>query len=479
MGRLRSQHGAPISAALLCLALAVAATQPGAGRGRAIGLVVAQTAGVICLGQLGWSRSRGWAAATVLFGAGWALTLLVPSWIYAVDPGLLDVGRPASPLAIVDLSLVAMLVGFAPMRQRLAGGGASFISLVPVVTVPLRVAAWILVGFVALAIVLFTSGGPIGYVRHLSQEGSLTQGKTYFIILALAIVFAVQAVICGRWSSGRSSGMLPTLGFVAALILVGILGSRLFIAGALAQLTLFYGLVRRRPRLRTLLGVGAVTAAVLILGVGAVKRYSNYQAAHPGSGMSLGRYLTSVAPGEIPAAYSNNYADGVRVLALARATVPRHAGYEYGKELLRLLLQPIPHSIRPSVATAPAIEAAIYPPDAGSYAQPLQAVSYLQFGLPGVVVTFLALGVALAALDARLEAIERARPSTVMLLCAVVVSILEILRGAAAAGVATIISVLIVLYLVMRSSERLLGPGQPGEPGSATANERPAPSLGG
>jgi hypothetical protein len=454
---LRWRRGAAVSGVLICAALALAAAEPGSGRGRGVALVVAQTAGVVCLGQLGWSGSRGWAAATVLFAAAWVLTLLVPSWIYAVDPSLLDVGRPAAPLAIVDLSLVALILGFAPVRRRLAGGGEGFISLVPAVAAPARVAAWTLVGFASLGYVLFTSGGPIGYVRHLSQEGSLTQGKTYFIVLALAIVFAAQAVICARWSRGRPTGALPVLWFAAALVFVGILGSRLFIAGALAQLTLFYGLVRRRPRLRTVLGVGAVAAVVLILGVGAVKRYSNYEATHPGARIGLARYLTSVAPGEIPVAYSDNYADGVRVLALARATVPAHAGYEYGKELLRLLLQPIPHSLRPGVATAPAIKVALYPPGGSSYAQPLQAVSYLEFGLPGVVVTFIVLGAALAALDARLEAIERARASSVMLLCAIVVSILEIVRGAAAAQVATVISVLIVLYPVMRSSERILG----------------------
>lgn len=465
-----------IPPAISVLATVLAAPGWAGDRGSQILLAVAQTASLIWLAQLAWSGSRGWACAGVIVVAAWVPTFLVASWIYAVNPSLLDIGPPTQALAIVELSLLALIAGFVLRRCQPGPPGPEYIELHPAAPRPGRLVGWSIAGLIGLATVLIASGGPIHYVQNLNRSGSLTEGRAYFIVLALAIPFAAAAVICMRWSRDLSTGWLAAAGLVVGLGLVAVLGARLLIALTPVQLALFYALTRRRARVRTLLPAVILAGIALILGAGAVKRFTAYHELHPR--VSLGRYIWSVAPAEVPTAYADNYADGVRLMALSRATVPRRADYEYGKELLRLLLQPLPSGVRPAITPAPGLKAALYPPGGYVYAQPLQAVSYIQFGIPGVVVVFALLGALIAEVDVRLGRLLRVRPSSLMLLTAGIADLPVVLRGSSTPSVAFSMASLVLIFLVARTSERLMGPHPHTEPADARERARgPRPAT--
>jgi hypothetical protein len=97
----------------------------------------------------------------------------------------------------------------------------------------------------------------------------------------------------------------------------------------------------------------------------------------------------------------NNYADTVRSSIIVRQVVPAHAAYEYGKEFLRLLLQPIPGGIRPQIAQAPALRAAFTSGHDNGSSLPLPVEGYIEFGLPGDIVFCLMLGLAVGLVDRR------------------------------------------------------------------------------
>jgi hypothetical protein len=429
-------------------------------RGDQFALVVAQSASVLWLAQLGWSQTRGWATATVLVAVAWIPILLISSWIYVIDRGLLDVGSLTQALALIELSLLALIGGVLAVRRRTTSQPPPTIEQVPSVVAPRWLIGWSLLGVAGLAVVLGSAGGPASYVHNFNHGIALTQGKVYFIVAANALLFAAQLVVYLRWSRGLNVDRRAVGGFVVAMALVAVLGARELLVIALAQTVLFYCLTRPRRHLRAIAIACVVAAAVITLVVGAVRRYSNYQAAHPGTRVGLARYLWSIAPGEVPQAYAQNYADGVRLTALSRATVPRYADYEYGKELLRLLVQPLPSGIRPEVRPSPPLKAALYP-GGGVYAQPLQVVSYLQFGVPGVVLVFLGLGAALTKLDGFIARLRRARPSTLVLLTGTMIEILAVMRGASAPSVGYAIASLALMYVVSRTTEQPLTNSQP------------------
>ncbi len=426
----------------------------GAERPTMFALVVSQTLSVIWLGRLTWSRTRQWATVGMIVAAAWTLTFLASSWIYAISPGLLDVGRPTQAMAIVELSLLCLIGGLALSPRSPPEPGPAYVRVVPPNLRRGALAIWCLAGLLALAIFFHSSGGVVYYLKNLDREGSLSRGKTYFEILALALLFAAQAVVCARWASGRGLSTRHRVALALAIGLVALLGARTLIAIALVELGLFYALVRQRPALRHLAPGLLVTIVVVIFGFGAVKRYSNYQSLHPGVHTTFGHYLRTAAVHELATAYANNYADGVRLIALGRVTVPAYAEPEYGKELLRLLLQPIPYSWRPNVSTAPAIKAAFYPSPSYSYAQPLQLVSYLQFSLPGVVLAFFLVGGVVAELDRQLAQRRAFRCSTLLALLALAVDVPVCLRAASGPAVAFSGLALLLLWVVVRTSER-------------------------
>jgi hypothetical protein len=423
-------------------------------RAAIIALAVCQTLSVLWLGQLSWSKSRQWATVGNLVAAAWTLTFLAPSWIYAVSPGLLDVGPPTQALAIVELSLLCLIGGLALSPRSLSEPGPEYVRVRPTSLRPRILALWCALGLLALAVFFHSSGGFVHYLKNLDNEGSLSRGKTYFVILALAMLFAAQALVCARWSLSKRLRALHVVAIVLALGLVALLGARLFIAVPLVELALFYALVRHRPPLHYLAPALLVAVVVVIFGFGAVKRYSNYQSLHPGGHTTFSRYLRTAAVHELATAYANNYADGVRLIALGRATVPAYAEPEFGKEFFRLALTPIPYRWRPNVPTARAIKDAFYPSPSYAYAQPLQLVSYLQFSLPGVVVVFFLLGGIVTELDRQLAKRIVFRLSTLLALLGLAVDLNVFLRSASGQADAFAVLTLFLLWLVVRTSER-------------------------
>lgn len=425
----------------------------GAERPTMFALVVCQTLSVVWLGRLTWSRTRQWATVGMLVAAAWTLTFLASSWIYAVSPSLLNVGLPTQALAIVELSLLCLIGGLALSPRSAPEPGPAYVQLLPTTLRPRILALWCLLGLLALAVFFHSSGGVVHYLKNLSNEGGLSRGKAYFEILALALLFAAQVVVCVRWSSGERLDAPQVAAAILGLALVALLGARLFIAIALVELALFYALVRRRPPLRYLVPTLLITAVLVIFGLGAIKRYSNYQDAHPGVHTTFGHYLRTAAVHELTTAYANNYADGVRLIALGRVTVPAYAEPEFGKEFLRLLLQPIPYQWRPNVSTARAITAAFYPSPSYAYSQPLQLVSYLQFSIPGLVLAFFLVGGVIAELDWQLAQRRVFRLSTLLFLLALAVNVPTFLRSASGQADAFAALALLVLWLVSRTSE--------------------------
>lgn len=444
---------------------ASSASLAAAGQERAVTymLAVLQTVLVAWLGALGWTAERTWARVGVIVALAWIPTFLISSWIYAVNPSLLDVGSPNGAVATVDLSLVCLIAGYAwpPLRRKGDAGTPAATATAPYVAVrPATLGrrwalAWVAVGCLGFAVIFAVTGGPVHFIENLSNEGSLTRGRTYFVAAALAVVWIAQVTACLRWSRGAALSARLIAGLVVALGLAATLGARELLAVPLAVLVLYYALVRRRLSVRAGLPVLLAGALVLVVGVGMVKRYGNYVATHPGTHIGRLEYLFTKGPGDFASSYAGNTADGVRLVALGEQTVPRHAPPEYGKEALRLLLQPIPSGIRPKISTAPAIEAAIYPSPVDSYAQPLQLVSYLQFLYPGLVVAFLVLGAAAAKLERSLVVGQAPRrPSTVLFLVALSIQVPAFLRSASSGAVAVALIQVIGLWAVARSTER-------------------------
>jgi hypothetical protein len=424
-------------------------------------LAAAQTALVAVLVTVSWSRDLAWARAGVIAAGAWVLIFLIPSWIFAADPSLLTVGSRNGAIATVDLSLVCLIVGYTGARYaagRVRGpeSGATRAPAAERATSLDRrwLIAWLVLGVLGFTVLFSTTGGPIHFVKNLSDEGAMTRGKTYFLFAGMALVWVPQALICARWLNGSPAGWRLLVAFAIVLAFTATLGARELLAVPLIELVLFYWAVRRRISARRVAAGVAAAVFVIVFVVGMVKRYGNYVAEHPGTRISRLDFMFTKGPGDFARSYSVNTADGVLLIALGEHIVPSKASPELGKEFLRLGLHVLPSSIRPAVATAPAIESAIYPSKTNSYAQPMQLVAYLQFELPGVIVAFLIVGAAAAQIDRLLLGHARYRLSTLLLLVSLATALTMLLRDAdAAASAATIIEV-VGIWAVAYTSER-------------------------
>jgi hypothetical protein len=446
------------AAAAACGAGAAVLIATGHGHAGAYMLAALQTVLVALLAALSWVPERGWARAGVITAVAWVPTFLIASWVYAASPALLDIGPPQRAIATVDLSLVCFIAAYAAIVYR---GTISCRDTAPYVEVRRAtlsrraVLAWAALGCAGFGLIFAVTGGPIHFIENVSNEGALTRGRTYFVAAALALLFVTEVGACVRWARGEalSSGALAAL--LGALALTATLGSRELLAVALVELTLFYALVRRRITVRAGLPLLLAAALVLIVGVGMFKRYGNYVHDHPGTRIGRLQFLYTKGPGDFFSSYASNSADGVRLIALGERTVPRYAPPEYGKEALRLLLQPLPSGIRPQVPPAAAIKAAIYPSSTDNFAQPLQLVAYLQLLYPGIVLAFLILGAGTAGVELALARVRACRPSTLLLLVAMTVQVPAVLRSASAGAIAVTLIQIVGLWAVARTSERL------------------------
>ena len=424
-------------------------------------LAAAQTALVAVLVTVSWSRDLAWARAGVIAAGAWVLIFLIPSWIFAADPSLLTVGSRNGAIATVDLSLVCLIVGYAGARYAASRfrGPESEATRAPAADRATSLdrrwlSAWLVLGVLGFTVLFSTTGGPIHFVKNLSDEGAMTRGKTYFLFAGMALVWVPQTLICARWLNGSAAGWRLLVAFAIVLAFTATLGARELLAVPLIELALFYGAVRRRISARRVAAGVAAAVFVIVFVVGMVKRYGNYVAEHPGTRISRLDFMFTKGPADFAHSYAINTADGVALIALGEHVVPSQAPPELGKELLRLALQVIPSGARPALHSAPAIRAAIYPSSTDVYAQPLQLVSYLQFELPGVIVAFLALGAAAAAVDRLLLGHARYRLSTLLLLVALATAVSMLLRNAAAPATADTIVEVVGIWAVAYTSER-------------------------
>jgi hypothetical protein len=399
-------------------------------------LVGAQGAGVVLLGAISWDDARQWATTGVITAAAWALMFLIPSTIYVVDPTLLDVtGAPVEALVLVNLGLFGLIAGVV-LSQLVPGLPETGRGPPPAMDDGYSrrwLGLWLGVGLLGLGLVFQGAGGLVEYLSNLDDQGSTNLGRTYFVWMALFTRYAIQILVYRRWASGRSAGLPLSLGLAGAIGLTGLLGARLFVVAALVELALFHAWTRGPASLRKLVPLAVVAAVGLILVGGAVKRYQE----PGGPAEPFATYLWKTAPGEVTDAYANNYADGVRLVALALATVPDHAGYEHGEVVLRYLLHPIPRAIRPPEPHRDAaLRRAMYPGGGYAYAIPLEAIAYLQGGPIVVLLTFLALGAVVRLVDTSAWRLGEVSFTRVVVLTSLAAAIPSYIRSAEAGGLA-------------------------------------------
>jgi hypothetical protein len=403
----------------------------------AVLLTLLQAGGLAAWLWLGTRLGRGWATANAATGAAWALLFLVPCAVYTVAPHYLAGYDVASALAVVDVSLLAMLAGYrlglgaGPLRAR---GPLVAVWRTPVL--PRRAAGWFVVGLIALGVLMAHAGGPRAYLSRLDQTAGLNAGLFYVVAVALALRFGPSAIATLRWAGGAPLGRAGIATVAAGLGLLLLTGARAFMAVGLAQLLLTFALVRRRPSLRRLAPVALVAGLVLVFGVGAVKRHQSYNAQHPGAPLSLAAYLWHVAPGTTVDAYVNNYVDTVRLVAMAHRVVPAQAPFEGARPLEMLLLKPIPSGLRPAVARDPQIRRGFVPAGGFTYAEPLQVTAYLAGGPAAVVVAFVLVGVGLSRLDRWLTRDRPRHPAALAAAVAAAVQVPVLLRSGLPDGAA-------------------------------------------
>jgi hypothetical protein len=260
----------------------------------------------------------------------------------------------------------------------------------PIMFVVLAVLA--LVSFAAFVVKV---GGPITYVRNLDKSGAATYGLTYLIWGTSFAKYGAFVHLGECWAQGRRPRWPAIAAAGAALALISFIGSRLLLLVSGVQLLLLYAALRPLGR-RFKMALAASTAAGLIVFV-CVGEFRTWESL--GHVRSFPSYLANTGLPGLPRTFVNQYADGVRLSVTALHVVPSKAGYENGKEFLRVLLQPLPSAIRPAVSRSRALTAAFSSGHGNGNALPLPVEGYLQFGFVGALGLSLLLGVAVGLVD--------------------------------------------------------------------------------
>lgn len=390
----------------------------------------------------------------------------LPAVLLGADHGLwagLPVPNFDAGLALWALGIVALAAGARIVSFVLAGrpddsaadgepAGPGAITLRLRTAEPRgRRAQAVVAAIVLLSLAAFMKkvGGPVAYVKNLNNSGAETSGLTYFIWGISFAKFAAYLALGERWRSGGSPSrwLIALTGF--ALVLLLFLGSRLLLLVALIQLFLLYAALRPvGRRFRTLAAASALLGVVLFVVIGEFRRWENVPRPRPG----FPAYLVDTGLPNMVSTYVNDYADAVRLSVLVRQTVPRHAGYEYGKELLRVLVHPIPSAIRPKIGQARALASTFTSGNKNGNALPVPVEGYIEFGLAGTIAFSLLLGAFVAGVD-RLG--SRARDvGWLAAATAAGTGAVIILRGSLAAGISLaaidVIGFLIVHRLLFR-----------------------------
>ena len=448
-------------------------------RSALIFLACSQTAGVLWLFLEGWSGERQWLSATCVLAAAWIPLFLVATWIYTFSPRILDdvAPSPEPALAILSLSLFATIAAWLGLRGRTAIRQART-QLVEVD--PQRLDRRWLVGYLAIGLTglvafMTLTGGPIQYITHLSETGSRSSGLTYVIWVALFLKYSGLTLIGHHWASGEVRRRGEMILACAILVLLAIFGQRSFLALTLVQAVLLYSLIKRPPRLRLIFPCAVLITALITFGLGTIKRYQGYRDSGRGPKVGFVNYVENRATKEAIRAYTNNYADGVRLIARARALVPKQVGYENGRGFMRLALQPIPRFLRPQVHVAKPLRPLLESSGGYTYAIPIPLAAYVERGLVGVVLGGVLLGAALVMVDRKL-AKDRQRLSALLVLTTLAVEIPFCLRNSLPRGVAfatlEVLGMLIVAGTCLRgSAESELSTQQHSVPASISAGE--------
>jgi hypothetical protein len=383
---------------LVCFLLAILV--PGA---RTYLLAFATLAATAWIGWDALVEDRGGPRARLVMTFALLMLAAVPAMLLAFDPELwvapprlrsLDPG-----LLLWSLGVAAIATGSRLGRIGSAGGRgpqpSSRDSWVP----RRKAAGSVLVAIVAVSLIAFVHkvGGPVKYLTSLNKTATIDASLTYLMWGISFGKYGTYVCLAERWRAGRRPGWRLVALSVCALTLVLFLGSRLLFLASLIQLLLLYAAIRPAGR-RFLRGLIAavVVGAIVFIGLGEYRRWENLPAPRP----SFSHYFVRTSLPNLPRTYVNNYADTVRSSVIVRQVVPARAGYEYGKEFLRLLLQPIPGSLRPKVSEAPALHAAFTAGRGNANALPLPVEGYIEFGLAGDIALCLILGAIVGLLDA-------------------------------------------------------------------------------
>jgi hypothetical protein len=384
----------------------LAALVPGS---RAQLLALATLAAAIWLGWDALADGRPGPRARLVMAFGLIMLAALPALLLAFDHGLW-IGPPQlhgldAGLALWSLGIAAIAVGSRaaapPSRPPSAAGQAGQAGepgVRPSPRRPGRLGALAIAAIVLVSLAAFVHkvGGPIEYFKNLNNSAATNAGLTYLIWGISFAKYTAFAFLAEAWAAGRPPTRAVLGGSLLAFLLILFLGSRLLILVTLIQLLLLYAAIRPTSRrFWRALTLAALIGVVVFVGLGEYRRWENVAVDRP----SFPSYFTHTSIPNLPRTYANNYADTVRSSVLARQIVPARAPYEDGKELLRVLLQPLPGSIRPKVALAPAVAATFTAGHKNANALARPVVGYLQFGLAGDVVFCLLLGLLVAAVE--------------------------------------------------------------------------------
>jgi hypothetical protein len=405
-------------------------------------LVAATTAWIVADGRVACGS---WVSSRVLLGGVLLFLVALPAFMLAARPSLFAGGAvPLTPGLVVLLVGNLSILSGASLAPRLAGtpdGG------VTPAWHPVRgrrvLVVWALS---ALALVLFltAAGGAEDYLSNLDLTAKSTAGLTYLIWGVLLAKYASFATLAHRWQSGGRVDRRLIAAVALSFVFVALVGTRLLLLVALVQVCLVFLLIRKPSRLprRTLVLV-ALIGVVTLVGLGELRRW---QGAGSDAG-SFPSYLVDRGIPNLPGTYVNQYADSVRLSILVRGVVPAHADFEFGRELLRVALQPVPGPLRPKIERSPALNAAFSSPSGGN-ALPLPVVGFIQGGVPGIVLFCAAIGLGAGLIDL-LFSRQLGLPALLSTVGAAT-GLVIVFRGSLAQGVAFALMDVVGFYAVSR-----------------------------